>query len=115
MAFDPSAPGDVFGMVALNADTQITLSLDPRYQYKIIHSGADAGGNDDANSAKSAWLSTLSSTITADKTVEDCKHELLDGSSETFGPGISKLYIVSTTGADGVLKIVRIGTPVNSY
>ncbi len=59
MAFDPTAPGDVFGMVALTAATEITLSLDPRYQYKLIHTGADASGTDDAQSALSAWLSTL--------------------------------------------------------
>ena len=81
MAFDPTAPGDVFGMVALNGATEVTLTLDPRYQYKIIHTGADAGGTDDANSALSAWLSTLSATITCDKTVEDEKFELTDGAS----------------------------------
>ena len=115
MAYDPTAPGDVFGMIALSADTEVELSLDVRYQYKLIHTGADASGNDDAQSALSAWLSTLSGTITADKTVEDEKFELTDGASETFGPGINKLYIVSTTGADAVLKVVRVGTPTNSY
>ena len=115
MAFDPTAPGDVFGMIALNGATEVSLTLDPRYQHKIVHSGAGADGTDDANSALSAWLSTLSATITADKTVEDVKFELTDGSSETFGPGISKLYIVSTAGADAVLKIVRVGTPTHSY
>jgi len=112
MAFDPA---DKFGMVALNAATEVTLTLDPRYQYKLIHTGDDASGNDDAQSALSAWVSTLSGTITANKTVEDEKYELLTDTDETFGPGISKLYLVSTTGADGVLKIVRIGTPTNSY
>ena len=115
MAFDPTAPGDKIGMVALSGATQVTLNLDPRYQYKLIHTGADASGNDDANSALSAWLSTLSATITANKTVEDEKFELTDGANETVGPGISKLYLVSTANADAVLKIVRIGTPTNSY
>ena len=115
MAFDPTAPGDKFGMVAILGATQVTLNLDPRYQYKLIHSGADASGNDDAASALSAWLSTLSSTIAANKTVEDEKFELTDGANETIGPGISKLYIISTPTADAVLKIVRIGTPTNSY
>jgi hypothetical protein len=114
MTFDPSSD-DTFGMVALTAATEVALSLDPRYQYKLIHTGADASGNDDTQSALSAWLSTLSATITANKTVEDEKFELTDGASETIGPGISTLYIVSTTGADAVLKIVRIGTPTNSY
>lgn len=115
MAFDPTAPGDKFGMVALNADTEVSVSLDPRYQYKFIHTGDDAGGTDDAQSALSAWLSTVSATITADKTVEDEKFELLTDDEVTVGPGISTLYIVSTTGADAVLKFVRIGTPTNSY
>jgi hypothetical protein len=115
MAFDPTAPGDTFGMVALNAVTQVTVNLDPRYQYKLIHTGADASGNDDASSALSAWLSTRSAVITANKATEDEKFELLDGTSETFGPGISTLYLVSTANADAVLKIVRVGTSVNSY
>ena len=115
MAFDPTAPGDAFGMIALNADTEVSLSLDVRYQYRIIHSGDDVAGNDDADSAKSAWLSTLSGTITADKSVEDEKFELVDGEEQTFGPGISKLYIVSTSGADGYLKVIRVGSPTVSY
>jgi hypothetical protein len=112
MAF---AKEDIFGMVALNATTEVSVLLDNRYRYKVIHTGADAAGNDDAQSALSAWLSTLSSTITADKSVEDEKYELVDGTNETVGPGISTLYLVSTTGADAVLKLVRIGTPTNSY
>jgi hypothetical protein len=112
MAF---AKEDKFGMIALSAATEVSLALDVRYQYKIIHTGADASGNDDAQSALSAWLSTLSSTITANKTVEDEKFELTDGATEYVGPGITTLYIVSTVGADAVLKVVRLGTPSNSY
>ena len=115
MAFDPTAPGDKFGMVALTGGTQVTVSLDVKYQYKFIHTGADASGNDDANSALSAWLSTSSSTITANKTVEDEKFELTDGANETIGPGISTLYVISTTNADAVLKFVRVGTPSSAY
>lgn len=112
MAFDPV---DKFGMVALTAGTEVLVLLDARYQYKLIHTGADASGNDDAASALSAWLSTLTAVITANKSVEDEKFELTDGASETIGPGISKLYLVSVATADAVLKIVRIGTPTNSY
>jgi len=112
MAF---AKEDVFGMFSLTADTEITLPLDPRYRYKIAHTGADASGNDDAQSALSAWLSTLSGTITCDGSVEDEKYELTDGTSETFGPGIGNLYVKSTTGADAVIKLFRIGTPTVSY
>jgi hypothetical protein len=114
MAF---AAEDKFGMIAIDEENEATLNLDPRYQYKITHTGKGADGTDDATSAISAWLSTLSGTIIADSSVEDEKYELTDGASETLGPGISKLYLVSTTGtgADATLKIVRVGTPTNSY
>ena len=112
MAF---AKEDKFGMIALNGGTEVSLALDVRYQYKIIHTGAGADGTDDADSALSAWLSTLSATITADKTVEDEKFELTDGATEYVGPGITTLYIVSTAGADAVLKVVRLGSPTISY
>ena len=117
MAF---AKEDVFGMVSLTAATEITLPLDVRYAYKITHTGADAAGNDDGAGdglleEASAWLSTLESTITADGTVEDEKYELTDGTSETFGPGIGALYVVSVNGADAVIKLFRIGTPTSSY
>ena len=106
---------DVFGMFSLTEATEITLPLDVRYAYKITHTGDDAAGNDDAQSALSAWLSTLSATITCDGTVEDEKYELLTDTNETFGPGIGALYVKSTTGADAVIKLFRIGTPSNSY
>jgi len=112
MAF---AKEDVFGMFSLTGATEIELDLDVRYSYKITHTGADAAGTDDANSAKSAWLSTLSGTVTANATVEDEKYILTDGTSETFGPGIGTLYVVSVSGADAVIKLFRIGTPTNSY
>lgn len=112
MAF---AKEDVFGMFSLTSTTEIALPLDVRYAYKITHTGVDAAGNDDASSALSAWLSTLSATITCDGTVEDEKYELVDGTSETFGPGIGTLYVKSTAVADAVIKLFRIGTPTNSY
>ena len=114
LAFDPTSD-DKIGCLALEGTAELELNLDPRYQYRIIHTGDDAGIYDDEDSAKSAWISTLSGTITADTTVEDEKYELKTDTGETFGPGISKLYIVSSDGADGVLRIVRIGTPTNSY
>ena len=112
MAF---AKEDVFGMFSLTSTTEITVPLDVRYRYKITHTGDDAAGNDDANSALSAWLSTLSATITCDGTVEDEKYELLTDTSETFGPGIGNLYVKSTATADAVIKLFRIGTPSHSY
>lgn len=101
--------------VSLAGIGEVSVTLDSRYRYKLIHMGTDGAGNDNTNSALSAWLSTLSATITADGTVEDEKFELTDGANETFGPGIGKLYLVSTAGGDAVLKIARIGTPTNSY
>jgi hypothetical protein len=98
---------DKFGMFSLTAATEITLELNPRFTYKFIHTGADSAGNDDANAAKSAWLSTLSSTITADNTVEDEKLFIADGGNETIGPGIDTLYVVSSADADAAIKIVR--------
>ncbi len=117
MAF---AKEDVFGMFSLTADTEITLPLDVRYSYRITHTGADAAGNDDGAGDSlleeaSAWLSTLSGTITCDGTVEDEKYELTDGTSETFGPGIGNLYVKSVSGADAVIKLFRMGTPTVSY
>ena len=118
MAFDPGSSGsdgDKFGMVALNGTTEVELALDERYIYELIHTGKDGSGNGDANAALSAWLSTLSGEITADGTVEDEKYELTSGGAQYLGPGISKLYLVSTANADAVLKIVRIGSPTTSY
>ncbi len=112
MAF---AATDKFGMFALAGTSEITLALDVRYQYTINHTGDDVGGNDDANSALSAWLSTLSGTITADLSIEDEKYVLVTDTSITIGPGISTLYVVSTANADAVIQLFRIGTPVTSY
>lgn len=98
---------DAFGLFSLTGATEITLELNPRYSYKFTHTGKDSAGNDDAQSALSAWLSTKSATITADNTVEDEKMWIADGGNATIGPGISKLYVVSTTGADAAIQIVR--------
>lgn len=98
---------DAFGLFSLTGATEITLELNPRYAYKFTHTGKDSAGNDDANSAKSAWLSTSSATITADNTVEDEKLWVADGGNETIGPGISTLYVVSTADADAAIQIVR--------
>ena len=98
---------DAFGLFSLTGATEITLELLPRYAYKFTHLGKDSAGNDDAQSALSAWFSTSSATITANNTVEDEKLWIADGGNETIGPGISKLYVVSTTGADAAIQIVR--------
>jgi len=98
---------DKFGMFSLKGATEITLELQPMYAYTFNHTGKDSRGSDDANSALSAWLSTLSGTITADNTVEDEKAWIADGSTITLGPGIEKLYVVSTAGADAAIQIIR--------
>ena len=98
---------DPFGMFSLTAATEITLDLLPMYRYTFIHTGKDSAGNDDAQSALSAWFSTVSATITADNTVEDKKTWAADGTEISLGPGIEKLYVVSTAGADAAIKIVR--------
>lgn len=105
---------DAFGLFSLTAATEITLELNPRYSYKLIHLGVDSGGNDDAQSALSAWLSTASGTITADNTVEDEKLWIADGGNVTIGPGIEKLYVVSTAGADAAIQIIR-QNPVDQW
>lgn len=98
---------DAFGLFSLTGTTEITLELNSRYAYKFTHLGVDSAGNDDAQSALSAWLSTSSATITADNTVEDNKMWIADGGNATIGPGITKVYVVSTTGADAAIQIVR--------
>lgn len=99
---------DAFGYVSLNAATEVSVELDKRYSYKLIHTGVDAAGTDDVNSIKTAWLSTSSGAITADAVWdEDNKMWLLDGAEEIIGPGIERLYLVSTSGADGVIQIIR--------
>lgn len=105
MAWDKQ---DAFGYVALTATTEVSVELNPRYAYKLIHTGVDISGNDDANSAIAAYLSTSTGSITADAVYdEDEKMWILDGANETIGPGIKMLYLISTAGADGVIQIIR--------
>lgn len=101
---------DAFGLFSLTAATEITLELSPRFAYKFTHLGVDSAGNDDAQSALSAWLSMTSATITADNTVEDDKLWIADGGNVTIGPGVGTVYVVSTTGADAGIQIVRQGS-----
>lgn len=98
---------DAFGLFSLTGATEITLELRPDYKYKFTHTGKDSAGSDDAQSALAAWFSTVSGTITADTTVEDKKMWIADGGNDTIGPGVEKLYVVSTAGADAAIQIVR--------
>lgn len=99
---------DAFGYVALAGTTEVSVELNPRYSYKLVHTGVDAGGTDDANSAKSAYLSTSSGAITADSVYdEDEKMWIDDGGNVTIGPGIEKLHLLGAADADAVIQIIR--------
>ena len=97
-----------FGTVALNGATEVTVTLDEKYSYHVRHTGDDAGGTDDADSAKTAYLS-YESGVTASLAEEDDKYPLLTDQEVIIGPGISTLYIDSTAGADGILIFSRQG------
>lgn len=99
---------DHFGVVALNAATEVEVTLDEKFAYQVRHAGVDASGNDDANSAITAFLS-FASGVTADLSEEDDKYPLMDGQAIEIGPGIATLYIDSTANADAVLFFARTG------
>jgi len=99
---------DAFGYIALAAATEVSVELLARYQYKLVHTEVDAAGNDDAQSALSAYISTSSGAITADSVYdEDEKMWIDNAANETIGPGIDKLYLIGATGADAVIQIIR--------
>ena len=97
-----------FGTVAINATTEVTVTLDEQFAYHVRHTGVDAAGVDDAQSAITAFLS-YASGVTATPAEEDDKYALLDGQEVIIGPGIPTLYIDSTAGADGILTFSRQG------
>ena len=97
-----------FGTVALNGATEVTVTLDERYSYQVRHTGVDAAGVDDAESALSAFLS-WESGVTATPAEEDDKYVLMDGQSVEIGPGIATLYIDAVATADGILTFSRKG------
>ena len=109
-----AAVTDYFGMVAINATTEVTVTLNPEYSYHVRHTGVDAAGVDDAQSAITAFLS-YASGVTATPAEEDDKYALLDGQEVIIGPGITTLYIDSTTGADGMLAFSRQGSPTRAW
>ena len=104
-----------FGMVALTAATGLEVALDVRYRYRVMHTGRDAADNNDAQSALSAWMAPDGVTPIADRAVNDNQYELGDATEVTIGPGIGTLNVVSTSGADAVLLLVRLGTSTTSY
>jgi hypothetical protein len=103
-----------FGTVALNSTTEVTVTLDERFAYQIRHTGVDASGTDDANSALTAYLS-YASGVTVSLEEEDDKYPLMDGQSVEIGPGIKTLYIDAASGADGILVIARKGTLTRTW
>ena len=97
-----------FGTVAINATTEVTVTLDPQFAYQVRHTGIDAAGNNDPASAIWCFLSYVSG-VTATLAEEDDKYVLMDGQSVEIGPGISTLYIDSIATADGILTFARKG------
>jgi hypothetical protein len=103
-----------FGTVALNSTTEVTVTLDERFAYQVKHTGVDAAGTDDANSALVAYLS-YASGVTVSMAEEDDKYPLMDGQSVEIGPGISTLYIDAASGADAILAFARKGTLTRAW
>ena len=104
-----AAVSKFFGHVALNSTTEVEVTLDSRFAYVVRHSGVDAAGTDDAQSALTGYLS-YASGVTVSMAEEDDKYGLMDGQSVEIGPGISTLYIDAASGADGILLFARKGT-----
>lgn len=102
---------DAFGYVALAGATEVSVELNPRFAYKLVHTEVDAAGNDDANSAKTAYISTSTGAITADSVYDEDEKMWIDNAgNETIGPGINKLYLVGAADADAVIQIIRQGS-----
>jgi hypothetical protein len=97
-----------FGTVALDGSNEVAVTLDSQFAYEVRHTGVDASGNDDANSALTAYLSRTSGCI-ADMSEVDDKYPLMDGQKTEIGPGITTLYVVAAVNADGILIFSRKG------
>jgi hypothetical protein len=110
-----AAVTDHFGTVALNGATEVTVTLDEKFAYQVRHTGLDAGGVDDANSALTAYLSYASGITALTLAEEDDKYPLMDAQSVEIGPGIATLYIDSTAGADGILLFARKGESTRNW
>ena len=103
-----------FGTVALNATTEVTVTLNPEYSYQVRHTGVDATGTADAASQIWAFLS-YASGVTATPAEEDDKYVLMTAQSVEIGPGITTLYIDSIATADGILTFARKGEPTRAW
>jgi hypothetical protein len=104
----------LFGTVALNGASEVTVTLDEKFAYQVRHTGVDAGGTDDANSALTAYLSYTSGVVATMAEADD-KYPLMDGQSVEIGPGISTLYIDSVADSDGILIFARKGTSTRAW
>ncbi len=103
-----------FGTVALVSNGEVSVTLDERYAYHIRHTGLDASGNDDANSAGAACLSRTSGK-TVDMSEADDKFVLTDGKSIEIGPGIATLYVSAALNVDAILLFSRRGLPTRTW
>lgn len=97
-----------FGTVALDGSTEVTVTLDEQFAYQVRHTGVDAAGVDDAESALSAFLS-YATGVTATPAEEDDKYVLMNEQSVEIGPGISTLYIDAVATSDAILTFARKG------
>ena len=98
-----------FETVALVGASEVKVTLDEKFAYQVRHTGVDAGGTDDANSALTAFLS-VATGVAADMSEEDDKYPLMDGQSVEIGPGIGTLFIDSAADSDGILIFSRISS-----
>ena len=109
-----AAATDHFGTVALNGSTEVTVTLDSKFAYQVRHTGVDASGSDNANSALTAYLS-YASGVTVSMAEEDDKYPLMNEQSVEIGPGITTLYIDAAADSDGILVFSRKGTSTRAW
>ena len=103
-----------FGTVALVGASEVTVALDEKFAYEVRHTGVDAAGNDDANSALTAYLSYATGVVVG-MSEEDDKYPLMDQQSVEIGPGISELFIDSAADSDGILIFSRKGISTRAW
>lgn len=76
------------------SSTEKELTLDPKRQYTLQHTGLNDGGAD----TNTIYGSESSATVTLDMSDEDDKLAILSGGSYVIGPGIATYYIKSAAG-----------------
>ncbi len=103
-----------FGTVAIVGASEVTVTLDPKFAYQVRHTGVDASGNDDDNSALTAYLS-YESGVVASMAEEDDKYPLMGDQSVEIGPGITTLFIDAAVNSDGILAFSRKGTATRAW